>query len=86
MAAIKWEAIAASGKYKDSSGAEKTRFHKCGVVFESAKGLYLKIDLLPVGFDGWLSLREPREKGAAPSAGKTTTAPAKAFGDDDVPF
>lgn len=62
MATLKFEAIAKAGTYKDRDGNEKTRFQKCGVVFESAKGLSLKIEALPVPFDGWLSLREPLPK------------------------
>lgn len=83
MAAIKFDVIAKAGESKDG----KARWHKCGVVFESAKGLSVKIDSLPINFDGWLSLREPKpreERAAAPA----TTRPAAANGDpnDDIPF
>jgi hypothetical protein len=77
---VKFEAIAKAGESKDG----KARWHKCGAVFESAKGLSLKIDSLPVGFDGWLSLREPRPKDApatAPKAHSTADGP-----NDDIPF
>lgn len=75
MATIKFEAIAKSGESKDG----KARWHKCGVVFESEKGMSLKIESLPVGFDGWLSLREPRPKDDAKPARATTGKP---FNDD----
>ena len=86
MATIKFEAIAKVGTYKDGNGAEKTRFHKCGVVFESAKGLSLKLDSIPVGFDGWLSLREPRPKDSPRTAPQTTAPAASADPNDDIPF
>lgn len=86
MATVKYEAIAKTGTYKDASGAEKTRFHKCGVVFESAKGLSLKLDSIPVGFDGWLSLREPRPKDSPRSAPVATPPKTDGFENDDIPF
>lgn len=80
MATLKYEAIAKAGESKDG----KARWHKCGAVFESDKGLSLKIDSLPVGFDGWLSLRAPRPKD---EPAKPAAKPARdGFENDDVPF
>lgn len=57
---VKFEAMAKNGSYvKD--GQEKTKWHKCGVVLEGDKGMSLKIESLPVNFDGWLSFFEPRD-------------------------
>lgn len=76
MAKLVYEAIAKLPAGKDG----KVRWHKCGVVFESDKGLSLKLDSLPSsGFDGWLSLREPRPKDQAPAS-------AAASDDGTVPF
>lgn len=91
MSKIVYEAIAKAGTYKDRNGDDKVRFHKCGVVFEGrdGKGLNLKVESLPVGFDGWLSLREPRPKEQTASGGAQPAAAAsgeKSFEDDDVPF
>lgn len=82
MARIAFEAIAKLPAGKDG----KTRWDRCGVVFESDKGLSLKLDHLPVaGFDGWLSLREPRAKDAPRTA--PATAPAgNTDPNDDIPF
>jgi len=41
---------------------EKPRWINCGAVFETAKGPRIKLDCIPVGFNGWLSLFEPKQK------------------------
>jgi hypothetical protein len=49
-----------------------------GVCFESEKGLSIKIDSMPIAFDGWMSLMTPKPKeGATPTANSI---------DDDIPF
>lgn len=81
MATLKFEAITKLPAGKDG----KTRWHKCGAVFESDKGLSLKLESLPIGFDGWLSLREPRPKdGAKPVA--PTAPPTDGFENESIPF
>lgn len=75
MATLKYEAVARLPEGKDG----KKRYHKCGVVFESDKGLSLKLDSLPVaGFDGWISFYDPKPKDGAKPAGKTDP--------DEIPF
>lgn len=60
---------------------EKTYWKKIGVVLQSDKGFSLKVEMIPVGWDGWASLFEPKEKDSAPA--KSTRA-----SDDDggIPF
>lgn len=81
MATLKFEAVATLGKDKNG----KMRYQKVGAVFESDKGLSLKLDCLPVGapeWNGWISLYPPKDK--------SEKAPAKsqrpADYDDDVGF
>ena len=63
----KWKDVVATVRYTDKTGAEKKRYVNCGAAFDSDKGINLKIDNLPVGWDGWLSLYDPKPKdGAAP--------------------
>ena len=71
--AIKYELIANGGSYTNKEGVEKKRWVKCGIVVETERGMSAKIESLPVNFDGWLMMSEPREK---PTHG----------GDDVVPF
>ena len=62
MANLKYEIKAKSGTYKNKSGEEKPNWVKMGVVFESEKGLSIKIESIPVGWDGWASLFSPKPK------------------------
>ena len=88
MAVLKYEVKAKNGTYKDRNGEEKTKWHQMGVCFENDKGqLSLKIDSIPVGFDGWVSLFEPKPKEAG-AGGKPTNQGAGTSGltDDEIPF
>jgi hypothetical protein len=81
MATLKFEAVATVGKDKNG----KAKYQKVGSVWESGKGLSLKLDCLPVGapeWSGWISLYTPKEKTDAPKkpAGKAADY------DDDVGF
>ena len=80
---VKLEALAKAGTYTNNQGTEKTKWHKCGVLFESDKGMSIKLDSLPVNFDGWITLFPPREN----REGRPSTKSAP-FDDmkDDVPW
>lgn len=84
MATIRYEVKAKNGTYKDRNGEEKTRWHHMGVCFQNDKGqLSLKIDSLPLNWDGWVSLFDPKPKdGSAPQQ----SAPAIEQMADDIPF
>lgn len=81
----KFDVVAITGKYKDSQGNEKSRYVTIGAVIETKNGLSLKIEAVPVGWDGWAGLYEPKAK----EQGRA--APAKQSSgfddmDDDIPF
>lgn len=81
MAVLKYEVKTKNGTYKDRNGEEKTKWHQMGVCFENDKGqLSMKIDSIPVGFDGWVSLFEPK-----PKEGAQTPQQSPAIA-DDIPF
>ena len=84
MATIRYELKAKNGTYKDRNGEEKTRWHHMGVCFQNDKGqLSLKIDSLPLNWDGWVSLFEPKPKdGAQPQQPAMTIEQMS----DDIPF
>lgn len=67
MATIKYDAVATLRRTA-KDGTEKKSYHKMGVVFESDKGLSLKLESIPVGFDGWVSFYEPKPKDGAKPA------------------
>lgn len=84
MATIRYEVKAKNGTYTDKTGQEKVRWHHMGVCFQNDKGqLSLKIDSLPLNWDGWVSLFEPKPKdGSQPQQ----AAPAIEQMADDIPF
>lgn len=78
--AVTHEITAITGKYIDASGAEKNRYTRLGVVMQTKNGLMLKIEAIPVGWDGWAYLNEPRQD-------DKPRQPARRGRDDDqVPF
>ena len=82
--ALKYEAKAKVGTYTNQNGEEKPNWVRVGTVFETEKGMSMKIDAVPVGFDGWVSFFVPK-----PKDGSSPAAPAsKNLGDinDDIPF
>lgn len=87
----KFDAVYSGEKYTDREGNEKTRFINCGVVFENDKGqLSIKIESLPVGFNGWLNFYEPKadnekQAGRAQQAANTARGNSDPFA-DDTPF
>lgn len=90
--AIKWELSAISGTYTSSkTGEEKKSFVRCGVVMETKKGgLVAKLEALPVNFDGWLFMNEPKPREhSGDDTGQTHTkqTPNKVADiESDIPF
>lgn len=84
--AIRYEVVASAGVYKDREGNDKRRWHKCGVVMDTKNGgLALKLESLPIPFDGWLNLWEPKAKEDAPAPKKSRGS--SGFDDlDEPPF
>ena len=63
----KYDAVVVTGKYMQN-GVEKKRYMTVGVVLEGDKGMSLKLEALPIGFDGWINFYEPKPKqGEAPA-------------------
>lgn len=58
----KFDVVAITGKYQDRDGNEKNRYTNIGVVIETKHGLSLKLESIPVGWDGWAGLYEPKER------------------------
>jgi hypothetical protein len=80
--AVKKQLKAKAGTYTNKQGEEKTRYVNVGVLLETQKGEMLKIESLPVPFDGWIyfSDLEKKEVGQNP-----TTTPIQDIA-EDVPF
>lgn len=80
MAVLK-EVVAKAGTYTNKDGQEKTRYVKAGVLMETAKGQMVKLEALPVNFDGWLYFNDMQKKEPGQPAIKGGADMA-----DDVPF
>lgn len=66
--ARKYEVTAITGKYTDQGGQEKNRYQTIGAVIEGKHGLMLKLEAVPIGWDGWAYLNDPKPReGGAPS-------------------
>ena len=86
--AIKYDVITKNGSYKDKNGEEKTRWLKVGVCMDTKQGgLACKIESIPVGFDGWLSMAEPKQKDNFTPRGNDEMPKASPSDDlSDIPF
>ncbi len=91
----KFDVVAITGKYTDNSGQEKNRYTNIGVVLETKHGLSLKMEAVPVGWDGWAGLYEPKERESsaeqrqsAPRQQQRAPAPRNDEWDDggEIPF
>lgn len=81
------ELMARTGTYTDRDGNEKTRWTKCGIVVEKDGRMSIKLEAIPVGFDGWLSAFEPRERDQArPQQPRRPAAAQRDDLDEDIPF
>jgi hypothetical protein len=90
--AIRFEAVVKTGTYTDNQGNEKARYQRVGTVFENEKGLYMKLEALPVGvpeWNGFISFFEPKPRDGQRSQPERQPRqkPSSSFDDmsDDIP-
>ena len=78
---IKYDCIVKNGTYTDKMGNEKNRWQKIGVCVDTKQGgLAIKLEAIPVAWDGWISLAEPKPKEGSPAP----SSPAQI--EEDIPF
>lgn len=78
------ELIVATGKYTNAQGEEKSRWTRIGRVMKGEKGFKVKIDTIPLEWNGWAEMVDPEQpKNAAAPA---QAAPAVPASGDDLPF
>ena len=84
----KFDVVAITGKYQDRDGNEKNRYTNIGVVIETSKGLSLKLESVPVGWDGWAGLYELKERDQREAPRQQQRSQQSRGGDDmsDIPF
>ncbi len=87
---------AKTGTYKDKeTGQDKNAYQTIGYALDGDKGKMLKIDSIPVNFDGWVYFGDleskPAQQAAAPSQRQASSPqqhaqPGADFPEDDIPF
>ena len=83
MAQVLGKICAPTGKYiKD--GEEKTSWTRCGILMQTDKGYRIKMDVVPIGGEGWFSVFEDDSKGSAPKA--SSRASQEVGKDEEMPF
>lgn len=87
------DAVYAGEKYTDRDGNEKTRYVNVGSLFARDDGsMTLKLEALPIGFNGWINFYEPKPKDGEQrqerSRPQRAAAPSASddFADDPLPF
>lgn len=78
----KYDVVAVTGTYKDRDGNDKRRYLTIGAVLETKNGFQLKLEAVPVGWDGWAYLNEPKPRQEQQPA-RQSAPPAF---DDDINF
>lgn len=74
----KYDVVVKSGTYTDTFGSEKNRWIKIGSVMESERGLSMKIDSIPLNWDGWSTLMDGKIKTESPRS--------SSIDPDEIPF
>lgn len=87
--ALRYEVKADAGEYKDAQGVMKRKYIKIGVVIDGKNGGFtLKLESIPVGWNGWAFLSEPEARGnrGAPQRAAPQRAAPPDDMDDDIQF
>lgn len=84
--AILFKVSAGAGKYTDKDGNEKTRYVDMGVVMETKNGPMLKLEAIPVGWDGWAYLNEPKAREEGEQRTKPQRGSAPQDDGSEIPF
>ena len=84
-----YDAVVVTGEYEDrNTGEKKKRYLNVGVVLQGDKGLSLKLEALPVNFNGWINFYEPKDqtqqRPTQPARGKESAGAP--FNDSDIPW
>jgi len=86
------KAVVTTGKYTDrKTGQEKNQYLTVGKLLQREDGsLCLKLDAIPVGFDGWINFYDldidQAKQGMAQAKKAAEPVSTDPFTDDDLPF
>lgn len=78
-----YDVVAVIGEYTNNKGEKKKQYLTIGAIIESEKGMSLKLNCVPTGWDGWAGLYVPKEEvKQAPKSDKRNSDDI----DSDLPF
>lgn len=77
--------VAVTGTYTDKSGQEKKRYQTIGSVIETRNGPMIKLETVPLGWDGWAYMNEPKPREEKPHQKPGDNVPSGDY-DDALPF
>lgn len=88
QSAVKYDCVCVVGTYKDANGEEKARFKQVGVVLQTQNGFVVKMDTIPVNFDGTIFLKTPKPKDNQQPRTPPPPPPTSNYGapNDDLDF
>ena len=78
------EVTAVMGEYVNAQGETKKKYQKIGAIIESKHGPMLKLDVIPLEWNGYAYINEPYDKEkpkSEPRPGRRSEPM-----DDDIPF
>ena len=78
-----------SRKFLNRKGEEQKQYINIGSVIEGDRGLSIKLESIPIGWDGWASMYEPKPKedrGQSEPRRAPERPRAEPKDDDDVPY
>lgn len=79
-----YDAVVVTGEYQDRQGNTKKRYLNVGVVLEGDKGLSMKLEALPVNFNGWINFYEPKQR--EQSGGESRQQSSAPIDDSEIPW
>lgn len=79
------EVTAVLGEYTNAKGEVKKRYMKIGALIDTKNGQMLKLDVVPLEWNGYAYINEPYDKRKAQSDGPREQGHDDGF-EDDIPF
>lgn len=79
--------VAVTGTYTDKNGQEKKRYQTIGAIIDTRNGPMIKMESVPLGWDGWAYMNEPKPRDVSPHQKPGESVPAKEYEDfnDELP-
>ena len=81
--------VAVTGTYTDKNGQEKKRYQTIGAIIDTRNGPMIKLESVPLGWDGWAYMNEPKARDEKPHTKPGENVPAGEYEsgfNDSIPF